>query len=69
MGTLYARNYGLKGVIVDKSLSTSFKGRHCKMWRFNIEELCMSTEVNFFKGTGENYIEVHTVLAIRAFKK
>jgi len=34
------------------------------MWRFNTEELRRSTEVNFFKGIGENDNRAHTVLVM-----
>lgn len=46
--------------MVDKLFDISFKGRHSKTWRFNTEELCMSTEVNFFKGIGENGTGAHS---------
>ena len=48
-----------------KLFNMSFEGRYSKMWRFNIDELCMSAEVNFFKGFGENDTGTHTVLVVR----
>lgn len=55
--------------MIDKLFNISFKGRHSKMWPFNTEELCMSTEVNFFTDTGEKDTGAHAVLVPIAKEK